>query len=369
MNFIKIAKDCYLYHSEIIEMIGLVTNIFFDESKNKRYLEFYDMDFIVKIKKKYRFLHEILNEMNNSGMSLLEFLFTKKDDKSYGGNKEHCLGGEALVLNSFADDNQDIDFPINNFANFDEYEKYLLDMEPEDFFYIFFAEYIDKDVIRDALQDTYKLRELYEKNTYITKSIIGLKTLIDSREMIIRDFFSCVRDLQCDSFNNAIKYIESIFDNEKQKFEKALKKDFPLEVSQQIMGKTFKNRGPYKKFIFMPSIFSPYKAIRFFYDYQTLIYSIGKNEFTNDDAINKLKALSDESRLRIVETLKKNGAMIGKDLAKNIRIANSTLSHHIEQLSSAGFLNEERVKNSKYYSINTNSIDGLIEYLGELFKK
>lgn len=344
MNLIEITKDCYLYHSKNIEMIALVSNIFLDESKNKRYLEYYDLDYIEEIKKRYRFLHEILNELNSNGMSLLELLFNNIDNKS-------------------------IDFPINDFKNLDDFEKCLLDMDAESFFHIFFAENIDKNIIKDALCNIDKLSEFYEDKTYISKSFMGLKTFIDNREIFIRDFFSCARSLQSVEFDNAVKYIESIFDDEKQRFEKALRKDLPLEVSQQIMGKTFYNRGPYKKFVFMPSVFSPYKAIRFFYDYQILIYSTGKSEFTNSDAINKLKAISDESRLKIIEILRKNGPMIGKDLAKNLNIANSTLSHHIEQLSSAGFLNEERVKNSKYYSINTNSLDGLIEYLSELLKK
>ncbi len=346
MSLIEITKDCYLYHSKNIEMIALISSIFFDESKNKRYLEFYDLGFIEELKKRYRFLHEILNELNSNGMSLLELLFNKKEA-----------------------DNKVTDFPINDFANLDEYEKYLLDMDAESFFYTFFAEYIDRNIITDALGNLHKLSELYEEKTYITKSFIGLKTFIDNREIFIRDFFSCARDLQGAEFDNGVKYVESIFDDERQRFEKSLRKDIPLEVSQQIMGKTFHNRGPYKKFIFMPSVFSPYKAIRFFYDYQILIYSVGKNEFTNADAINKLKAISDESRLKIIETLRKNGPMIGKDLAKNLNIANSTLSHHIEQLSAAGFLNEERVKNSKYYSINNNSLDSLVEYLSELLKK
>lgn len=346
MNLIEITKDCYLYHSKNIEMIALVSNIFLDEAKNKRYLDFYDLGYIEEIKKRYRFLHEILNELNSNGMSLLELLFNKKviDDKS-------------------------VDFPINDFANLDEYEKYLLNMDAESFFYTFFAEDIDKNIIKDALDDINKLNEIYEAKTYISKSLMGLKTFIDNREIFLRDFFSCARALQGVEFDNAVKYIESIFNDEKQRFEKALSKDLPLEVSQQIMGKTFYNKGPYRKFVFMPSVFSPYKAIRFFYDYQILIYSTVKNEFTSSDAINKLKAISDESRLKILQILKKSGPMIGKDLAKNLNIANSTLSHHIEQLSLTGFLNEERVKNSKYYSINTNSLEGLVEYLSELLKK
>ncbi len=346
MSLIEITKDSYLYHSKNIEIIALVSSIFLDETKNKRYLEYYDLSFIEEIKKKFRFLHEILNELSGYGMSLLELMFNRKD----------------------ISDNS-VDFPIYDFANLDDFEKYLLDMDSTSFICSFFGDNIDKNTLKDALTDINKLSKLYEERTYLSKSFIGLKTFIDNRETFIKDYFSCARALQGDEFDKAVKYIESIFTDEKQRFEKALAKDLPLEVSQQIMGKTFYNRGPYNKFIFMPSVFSPYKAIRFFYDYQILIYSTVKNEFTNSDAINKLKAISDESRLKILELLKKDGPTIGKDLAKNLNIANSTLSHHIEQLSAAGFLNEERVKNSKYYSINSNSLDGLVEYLSELLKK
>ncbi|NYB72948.1 winged helix-turn-helix transcriptional regulator [Sedimentibacter hydroxybenzoicus DSM 7310] len=366
MSLIEITKDCYLYNSKNIEMVSLISSIFFDEG-NKRYLEFYNLEFIEEIKKKYRFLHEILNELKYSGMPLLEFLFNRKD--LYNNQEINCLFNDDSKSEFFLYDSQKLNFPINDFENLVEYEKYLLDMEADIFFYKLFSEDIDKDIIKAAIHDSYKLSELYEKNNYITKSFIGLKTLIDNREMFIRDFFSCARALQGTEFENGIEYINNIFDDERKKFEKSIGKEEPLEVSQQIMGKTFKNRGPYKKFIFIPSVFSPYKAMRFFYDYQALIYSIGKNEFTNTDAINKLKAISDESRLKIIEILRKSGPMIGVDLAKNLNIANSTLSHHIEQLSTAGLLNEERVKNSKYYSINTNSLDDLIKYLSELFKE
>ncbi len=348
MSLVEITKDCYLYHSRNIELVNLVVSIFFDDGKNKNFKEYYDLNYIEDIKKKYRFLYEMLNELPNKGMELLEFIFTNS-----------CRN---------VDDNEKKDFPINDFVSIDEYEKYLLVMKPESFFYIFYGKYIDEDYIKKALRNSDKLSELYDKNSNMSKSFLGLKILFDNREMFIKDFFSCARSLQGIEFDNGVKYVEAILANEKDKFIKALEKDNPLEVSQSMMGKTFHNRGPYKKFIFMPSVFLSYRAIRFFYDYQILIYSLVKREMTRNDAVNVLKAISDESRFGIIEILCKNGSMIGKDLAQNLDIATSTLSHHIEQLKSSGFINEERVKNSKYYSVNSNSLDSLVKYLDKLLK-
>lgn len=122
MSLIEITKDCYLYHSKNIEMISLISNIFSDEGNNKRYLEFYDLEFIEETKKKYRFLHEILNELKHNGMSLLEFLFNKKDNNE----KNNCS-----VNDDFG--SQKPDFPINDFENLDEYEKCFLDMDDDIF--------------------------------------------------------------------------------------------------------------------------------------------------------------------------------------------------------------------------------------------
>lgn len=347
MNIVEIKKDCYLYHSKNIEMVCLIASIFFEEGKNKNFKEYYDLAFIDNIKKRYRFLGEMLNELPNRGLELVEFICT----------------------NTNLNDYEKLTFPINDLESLDEFEKYLLSMNPKSFFYIFYGKYIDEDSIEKALGGLDKLSELFDKHSGMSKSLLGLKTLIDNREMFIKDFFSCARSLQTVEFDNGVKYIENIFVSEKERLAKAIEKENPLEVSQLIMGKTFRNRGPYHKFIFMPSVFLSFKAIRFFYDIQVLIYTVNNSDLTQKDAVNILKTLSDESRIGIIELLCKNGPMIGKELAQSLSIATSTLSHHIEQLKSTGFINEERVKNSKYYSINSNSLDSLIKYLSELIKK
>jgi DNA-binding transcriptional ArsR family regulator len=55
--------------------------------------------------------------------------------------------------------------------------------------------------------------------------------------------------------------------------------------------------------------------------------------------------------------------MFGKELAKELGIGTSTVSHHLDQLRSIGLINEEREKSVKYFSINTNEYNRLCDAL------
>jgi predicted transcriptional regulator len=59
---------------------------------------------------------------------------------------------------------------------------------------------------------------------------------------------------------------------------------------------------------------------------------------------------------------------MGKDLAEKLGLSKATVSHHIEQLKETGFINEERNKNSKFYSINSASVDKFLDYLSSKLK-
>ena len=77
-------------------------------------------------------------------------------------------------------------------------------------------------------------------------------------------------------------------------------------------------------------------------------------------------AVSDSARFRILMLMKEKGAIRGVDIAKELSLATSTVSHHLEQLKVSGLLHEEQVKSSKYFSINKNSIKDLSEIFGLL---
>lgn len=327
-------RNCYFKYSKTIELINLVIGVFWQDSKVKHYEEIYKEQYIKEVRNKYRLLGEIMNSLPNKGSEVLEFLLT------------------------------DI-----NLETADEYMKHIMSFNHEEFFYIFYGKYVDKKLIKDALKSDEGIEALYNRYEYISDSYLALRFLFHNKEQFIEDFFKCVKDLDTDEFQQATSDINSQIQEERQYIDKGLREHEPLEFSQVIMGKIFKNRGPYRNFIFMPSFFTSYKAIRYFDHDQILMYSPSIREFSSKDALKALKVVSDESRFKILEILSEKGPIMGKDLAEDLGIATSTLSHHMEQLKGAGFINEERVKNSKYYSININSMDRFISYLDKKFKK
>jgi DNA-binding transcriptional ArsR family regulator len=150
---------------------------------------------------------------------------------------------------------------------------------------------------------------------------------------------------------------------------KAGLEDMPyLEFSQQLMGKTFRNRGPYVSFIFAPSLFLPYRVLRLFGRDQILFISIRDETLQDDAMLQQLKAIADSTRFKIISLLGES-PLRGLDIAEALSLAPSTVSHHMEQLKQAGLINEEQVKNSKYYSLSKNNIQALISRLSETLGK
>jgi ArsR family transcriptional regulator, arsenate/arsenite/antimonite-responsive transcriptional repressor len=82
----------------------------------------------------------------------------------------------------------------------------------------------------------------------------------------------------------------------------------------------------------------------------------------DEEIINTLavyKALSDETRLRIVRTIAFQGQCHTGDCSKSINLSQPTLSHHIKILLDANVLIVEKTGTSKKYSLNK-------EYLSQL---
>ena len=132
------------------------------------------------------------------------------------------------------------------------------------------------------------------------------------------------------------------------------------------MGKTFRNRGPYEEFLFVPTYMMPAKAVRFFHvkeehKKQLLFMSVRKIDRNQEDVIKILKIMGDGTRYQILALLAKEGTMRGMDIAKRVSVATSTISHHMELLKECGLITEEQVKNSKYYGLSRNGVAELIK--------
>ena len=78
--------------------------------------------------------------------------------------------------------------------------------------------------------------------------------------------------------------------------------------SQKVMGKTFRNRGPYEEFLFIPTYMMPAKAVRFFHvkeehKKQLLFMSVRKFDRNQENVIKTLKVMGDGTRYQILALL------------------------------------------------------------------
>jgi len=77
---------------------------------------------------------------------------------------------------------------------------------------------------------------------------------------------------------------------------------------------------------------------------------------------NTIKALSDPTRRRILELLKKGPMPVGK-LGKEFDMTGATLSHHLSILKKAGLVHDEKKGTFIYYEINTSVMEDLLSWV------
>ncbi len=75
-----------------------------------------------------------------------------------------------------------------------------------------------------------------------------------------------------------------------------------------------------------------------------------------------IKALADEQRLQIVHIIKQ-GSCNASDLERQLPIKQSTLSHHMKILCDAGVVNCTQKGRWRYYSINKEGFQNVINAL------
>lgn len=330
MRSIEGSNNSYITHSTVADLVFILIRIF---NKENYSLNIYEDKYLKEIKENHRFLGEIMTSLPVKGAEILEFLLECKE-----------------------------------FNNLDKFKEFIIKQEDDKFFYRFYGKEIEIDTITSAIDSDKELNKLYKKYEYISTSYLALKGLFANKDLFLKELFSCLDLLNTGKFKQG--YEENYLDiyNEEDRITNLISEENPLEASQKIMGKTFRNRGPYKNFIFIPTKLLPSKALRYYDEDQILFYLLGDKELNKGDITKILKIISDDTRFEILEILGKGQPIMGKDLASKLKLSTPTISHHIDQLKEAGFINEERVKNSKYYSLNKKNFDKFIEGISSRFK-
>jgi len=264
-----------------------------------------------------------------------------------------------------------IDMPLEG-MNLERYKEYLLEMEQVDFLWrhldLDYLEGANKEDLQAAMSDDEMLNRVFGWMENSCDSFLSFKAFIRETRKYIEEFFSLAEELQNPLLEAVLEKYEGAVASLKEEVASSIKEVGPFEYSQQIMGKTFRNRGPYEEFIFVPTYMMPGKACRFFhvkgeYKKQLLFLSLREQKRNQEDVIKALKVMGDGTRYQILAILAQEGTMRGMDIAKRVSVATSTVSHHMEQLKECGLITEEQVKNSKYYGLNRNGVAALIKDL------
>ena len=155
-------------------------------------------------------------------------------------------------------------YNLNSFS-LEGYKNYLLGMDTDEFIATFFAlDSKEKANIKAALDNDEALQNFYKKNTNCFNNYLACKSFFKETKLLINNFFDCLNDLNTQDYLKQTKDEQNKIDNALEKIKALVKSKAPLDISQEIMGKTFKNRGPYNQFIFCPSFFLPNKFMRVF---------------------------------------------------------------------------------------------------------
>jgi len=241
-----------------------------------------------------------------------------------------------------------------------------------EFCYHLLSETVPIDTIEATKENKTILTEYYSSHDYLKKDFLESVSLIIEKTDLVKSYIChLMKDLSkwlhsynSDHYNDTLNLFYS-------DLKKALKEQAPLEVAQDLMGKKFKRVSDYKNFIFLPSYFGFHKCIRYF-DEDTLIILKWINDTENKSDSDKLssfvKVLSDKTRLEILEALSVK-PYYGIELSEKFHVSRPTISHHLDQLNSMGLVHIERVKNTKYYTMNTISYKKYIRDLNNFLIK
>lgn len=338
MNNFEEHERVFMRKSKVTEMISAMLSSISPKTELYNIVKkAYGEEFLKNIKGKYDYMLKTLSNLNMGGYEILEFLLINKE-----------------------------------FDNILKYESYVKSLDDIEFFHYFFGDYIPKENFEKVLQDPTTITEFYNEFNYCCSNLETLKYVLFEKEIFLSLLFNCIKEFDTKVLSETMEQMDYLYEDLYKTISKHLEINDPLETSQILMGKTFRNRGPYENFIFIPTFFLPGKAVRFFGKDQIFLYKVledpekGENKLKIQQC---LKVLSDPTRFEILELLQDNEPMFGKQIAEYMNLSTPTISHHLDQLKEIGFINEERDKNLKYFSSNKNNINQFIYLLDKTLNR
>ncbi len=345
MRWEELNDRCIFAFSPEAEPMHGVLSLLYGEPRHQLCTALYGAEQIAAWKRSYRFLFETFSAIKDlAGYGILDFLL----------------------------DTISPSFTLEGFRN------YVLSLpEAERVFRLLPWEYLCKasreDVLK-ALGDDDVLGSLYAHIEDKCPSFLGFSSFVRQSSRFFEEFFALSAELDTPALRDALLARSGDIEAFRSRVMNSLRTADGLETSQNLMGKSFYNRGPYERFFFMPSLLVPFSALRYFYENNTphnkqvLICSIREQPKQYEDTVAVLKVLSDETRYQILMFLAEQGPAKGQDIARMLKLTPSTVSHHMTELRQRGLVTEEPVRTAKYYGISGKALKELLSAIAKDLK-
>jgi DNA-binding transcriptional ArsR family regulator len=86
-------------------------------------------------------------------------------------------------------------------------------------------------------------------------------------------------------------------------------------------------------------------------------------ELSRSELVVRITALADDTRLRILHFIARNGEQRSPDIIRQLDLSQSAASRHLQQLTATGYLTERWREGSKWYSLSNDRIDDTFKAL------
>jgi len=128
--------------------------------------------------------------------------------------------------------------------------------------------------------------------------------------------------------------------------------------------------------VYIPSVHIGPFMILFEYD-GTTAYVVGRAripegstvraaELDRSDLLIRLDALSDATRLRVLELAAGRGSITTQEVMDGLQLSQSSASRHLTQLTATGLLTVDASERTKRYRLNVSRVDQVFSGLKEL---
>lgn len=145
--------------------------------------------------------------------------------------------------------------------------------------------------------------------------------------------------------------------------ERVHRREALLDVFPHLEGVPLEN--PKAAVVLAPSVLYHLDSLSSFDDEHLLYLSVygvrypGRHSMLGDEVIAFLKVIADETRIKIIKILAM-GPRFGYELAQELKLSSSTISHHLSILAEAGVVRPTREENRVSYALERQHLRDLL---------